>query len=398
MTALRVEFTAAEWTQMRTASPLVGRRIEYRTAAPTGPRGVAGGSAVVKEAGSVVSSAATTFDFGTGFDVTESPAGEVNIAIDATELPAASDTAQGPVELATNAETVTGTDTARATTPAGVAAAIAAGIAALINSAPGALDTLDELAAALGDDANFAATVTTALAGKQPIDSDLTAIAALTTTSFGRGLLEVANAAALRTAFSTGTPDGTKFLRDDGVWSAATGGLQSKLGTVPYLLPGVVATGQTNAAIAANYLYFHPIEVYSTLTVSTLAVYVNAGVAGKSVRLGIYNASSAWQPTTVAVQTGAISVATSGLKSDTASVSLAPGRYLTALVSDGTPTLSFLRSGSTAVLGSGTAIASDGYSLGTWAALAFSFGSMTANPGTAATGPNPAGIPVLIGV
>ena len=39
---------------------------------------------------------------------------------------AASDTAAGIVELATNAEAVTGTDTARATTPAGVAAALAA--------------------------------------------------------------------------------------------------------------------------------------------------------------------------------------------------------------------------------------------------------------------------------
>jgi hypothetical protein len=37
----------------------------------------------------------------------------------------------------------------------------------LINGAPGLLDTLDELAAALGDDANFAATITTSLAGKQ---------------------------------------------------------------------------------------------------------------------------------------------------------------------------------------------------------------------------------------
>ena len=37
----------------------------------------------------------------------------------------------------------------------------------LINGAPGLLDTLDELAAALGDDANFAATLTTSLAGKQ---------------------------------------------------------------------------------------------------------------------------------------------------------------------------------------------------------------------------------------
>ena len=36
----------------------------------------------------------------------------------------------------------------------------------LVNAAPAALDTLDELAAALGDDANFSATVTTSLATK----------------------------------------------------------------------------------------------------------------------------------------------------------------------------------------------------------------------------------------
>ena len=42
-------------------------------------------------------------------------------------------------------------------------------VANLIDSAPGALDTLNELAAALGDDANFVGTVTTALAGKQPV-------------------------------------------------------------------------------------------------------------------------------------------------------------------------------------------------------------------------------------
>ena len=43
---------------------------------------------------------------------------------------------------------------------------VAQAITALVNSAPGALDTLQELATALGNDANFAATVTNALAGK----------------------------------------------------------------------------------------------------------------------------------------------------------------------------------------------------------------------------------------
>lgn len=42
----------------------------------------------------------------------------------------------------------------------------------------------------------------TALDGKQPLDSDLTAIAALTTTSYGRGLLTLANMAALKTSLS----------------------------------------------------------------------------------------------------------------------------------------------------------------------------------------------------
>lgn len=50
-------------------------------------------------------------------------------------------------------------------------AAIQGAIAALINSAPGALDTLEELADALGDDANFAATMTSALALKAPLAS-----------------------------------------------------------------------------------------------------------------------------------------------------------------------------------------------------------------------------------
>jgi hypothetical protein len=40
-------------------------------------------------------------------------------------------------------------------------------ISNLINGAPALLDTLDELAAALGDDANFASTITTSIAGKQ---------------------------------------------------------------------------------------------------------------------------------------------------------------------------------------------------------------------------------------
>ncbi|MBY7089659.1 phage tail protein, partial [Salmonella enterica subsp. enterica serovar Typhi] len=47
-------------------------------------------------------------------------------------------------------------------------------IAAMVGSAPAALDTLNELAAALGNDPNFATTMLNALAGKQPLDNTLT--------------------------------------------------------------------------------------------------------------------------------------------------------------------------------------------------------------------------------
>jgi len=52
-------------------------------------------------------------------------------------------------------------------TPADIQAAVTA----LIASAPGALDTLNELALALGNDPNFATTITNALAAKAPLAS-----------------------------------------------------------------------------------------------------------------------------------------------------------------------------------------------------------------------------------
>jgi hypothetical protein len=59
----------------------------------------------------------------------------------------------------------TGTNTTQIATTAFVQAANAA----LVDSAPGTLDTLNELAAALGDDANFSTTVTNSIATKLPL-------------------------------------------------------------------------------------------------------------------------------------------------------------------------------------------------------------------------------------
>jgi hypothetical protein len=62
--------------------------------------------------------------------------------------------------------------------------AAAAAVAALVDTAPATLDTLNELASALGDDPNFAATITTALGGKAST-SDLSGHAADTTSVHG---------------------------------------------------------------------------------------------------------------------------------------------------------------------------------------------------------------------
>lgn len=78
-------------------------------------------------------------------------------------------------------------------------AAVDARIANVVGTAPANLDTLGELADALNDDANFAATVTTSLAGKQPLDSDLTAIAGLSPAD-GSVLARVSGAWNSRTA------------------------------------------------------------------------------------------------------------------------------------------------------------------------------------------------------
>lgn len=115
--------------------------------------------------------------------------------------------------------------------------AVSTAVNNLISSAPDALNTLDELAAALGDDSSFATTVTNSLASKQPLDSDLTAIAALSGTS---GLLR-------KTAADTWSLDTTNFAATSYVDSAISTALNSYLP-----LSGGTLTGQISGT-AANF-------------------------------------------------------------------------------------------------------------------------------------------------
>lgn len=71
----------------------------------------------------------------------------------------------GPTFTGTPAAPTAGAGTN--TTQLATTAFVTAAIAALVDGAPGAIDTLNELAAALGDDANFATTITNSIAAVQ---------------------------------------------------------------------------------------------------------------------------------------------------------------------------------------------------------------------------------------
>ena len=102
-------------------------------------------------------------------------------------------------------------------------------VANLISSAPGALDTLDELAAALGDDASFAATVTTSIGLKAPLESPAFTgtVTGITKTMVGLGnVLNETKATAFTSPAFTGTPTAT---------TAAGGTNNTQIATTAYV-------------------------------------------------------------------------------------------------------------------------------------------------------------------
>lgn len=106
--------------------------------------------------------------------------------------------------------------------------------ALIVDGSPGTLDTLNELAAALGDDPNFASTIATSLSGKQPLDATLTSLAA-TGTAANKGI------------YYTGTDTAAEF--DLSAGGRALANAAGTANTFPYFS---AANTVTLASISAN--------------------------------------------------------------------------------------------------------------------------------------------------
>ncbi|UDW09823.1 tail fiber protein [Escherichia phage 18-1-2] len=107
-------------------------------------------------------------------------------------------------------------------------------IAKLADSAPETLDTLNELAKALGDDPNFATTITNALAGKQPLSEILTSLSGLITAGnklayfSDKNVMALANLSAVGRVI-IGQDSKTGVLDYLGIKTAATKGVQNDI-------------------------------------------------------------------------------------------------------------------------------------------------------------------------
>jgi hypothetical protein len=88
---------------------------------------------------------------------------------------------------------------------------------------------------------------------KQPLDTDLTAVAALATTSFGRNLLTLTNAAAARTAIAAAFPDDV-VVTYDGSGNVDTVTEDGVTTTYTYNLDGTVDT-DTRLGVTREYTY-----------------------------------------------------------------------------------------------------------------------------------------------
>jgi hypothetical protein len=233
----------------------------------------------------------------------------------------------------------------------------------------------------------------------QAWNTQLDAIAALTTTAYGRSYLALADAAAAR-ALDASAPAAAKYIvqtsdselsAEQALAALASGYLKNTTGTgvlsvqatpipiadggtnastaaaalaslgaalaIPrgrlvvggtthYSLPGVDAQTPSTFSATAGVVRYAPILIETPITIDQLALEVTtAGAGATTLRMAIYSADAAWQPVALIVDAGTVAADSTGVKAASVNTALPAGRYLTAFNGDGAPTLRCVRGG-----------------------------------------------------
>ncbi len=242
--------------------------------------------------------------------------------------------------------------TAIATAKSEAIADATAQVNAVIASAPAALNTLDELAAALGDDANYAATITSALALKAPLaNPTFTGTVTLPTGTVTSGMIAdgtIANAdinasaAIALSKLASGTSGQIIVANASGVptWVSETGDVTVSDTGVTAIASGVIVDADVNAsaAIAQSKIanLTTDLAAKAPLASPTFTGTV-AGITKAMVGLGnVDNTTDAGKPISTATQTALDLKAPLASPTFTGSVTLPTGTVTSAMISDGT--------------------------------------------------------------
>lgn len=196
------------------------------------------------------------------------------------------DTSKAPI----NSPALTGIPTAPTatagtnTTQIATTAFIQAALSALVASSPAALDTLNELALALGNDANFASTMTNALALKAPLASPvLTGNPTAPTPATGDNDTSIATTAFVMYAVRNQLPNNSQTFTASGTFTVPAG-------VTRVMVMGCGGGGGGGGATAGSTNYIHyagggggseiPATIVPVSPLQAITVTVGAGGAG----------------------------------------------------------------------------------------------------------------------